>query len=444
MAWPLSAYYHESVERFLCFVIPPRQRILLIQRADRDYRSRLDPAHAVLLDPTAPPGGEAQGDVRSGFSLEGIEGPFDYIVLCDILGFCDDIGSFLRGLTELCQRETRVIVLSHSYLWTPLLRIAEALKLKRPGGLANLLSKRDLVSYMTASGFQWVGYTPALLVPLSLLGLGSLLNWLARCLPFLDWAKLNQFNVFRRMPVVDAARRPSLSVVLTCRDEKENIEPLVQGIPRLCPDQEILFVEGHSVDGTREEIERVSAAHPDRNVRWIPQPGVGQGDAIREGFSRARGEIIILLEADQTSPPEEIRFVYHCLRLDHGEFVQGSRFVYPLSTDAMPRANQFGNAAFAAIMSRLFNQHMTDVLSGIKGIHRVHCQRLLARWGQLGVTDPFGDFELLFGAMRLGLKGVELPVHYGPRSYGKTKTRVLAHGAVLLRMALRAYFLFRR
>jgi hypothetical protein len=444
MDWPLSAYYHESVEQFLSFVIPPKQRVLLFQRTDRDYSRCLDPAHAVIVDPVGEPIIETEWEVRRGLALEGLEGPFDYIVLCDILGFCDDIGTFLRRLTTLCRRETRVIVLSHSYLWNPLLRLAERLDLKRPGGLANLLSKRDLVSYMTASGFQFVSYTGALLVPLRLFGLGPVLNVLARCLPFLGWARLNQFLIFRPMPLVDAARRPSLSVCLTCRDEKENIEPLALEIPRLAPEQELLFVEGHSQDGTREEILRVAAAHPQLGIRLVAQPGEGQGDAIREGFARARGEILILLEADRTSPPEDIRYVYECLRLEQGEFVQGSRFVYPLSTQAMPRLNQLGNAAFAALLGRLFNQHMTDVLSGIKGIQRAHCERLLARWGQLGETDPFGDFELLFGAMRLGLKGVELPIHYRPRSYGRSKTRPFAHGVVLLRMALRAFFLFRR
>ena len=440
----LSTYYHRDIEQYLTFAIPPGQRILVIdQHTGEDNLRVLEPKHGEIVKPSGPADSGCAFPMHESLQLDSVEGTFDYVVLCNVFGFCDDIGSFLSRLSRVCGRDTRVIVLNHRYVWTPLLRMAERLGLKRRGGLANLLSWRDTLSYMTASGFQLVSKTPSLLCPLFLFGLGPVINTLSKFVPLLDWAKVNHFSAFRlgtAWPDADA----SLTVCLTCRNEVNSIEPLVKAMPALTPNQEILFVEGHSTDGTREEILRVIDAYPEKNIRVIGQPGKGQGDAIRVGFSDAKGDIIILLEADMTSPPENISYVYESMRLGRSEFFEGSRFVYPLSAEAMPIMNQIGNTFFAMLFSRLFGQHITDVLSGIKAIHRWNYERLLMRWGTLGVEDPFGDFELLFGAMRLGLKGSELPIHYLPRAHGDTKTRVFFHGWMLVKMSFVAILKFRR
>lgn len=242
--------------------------------------------------------------------------------------------------------------------------------------------------------------------------------------------------------VVDS-RGPSVSVVLTCRDEKDNIEPLVQAIPRLACEQEILFVEGHSIDGTREEIERCIRDYPGHNIRLIGQPGTGQGDAILAGFSHAQGEIVILLEADMTSPPSDVRGVYESIRDGRAAFVEGSRFTKPIPPGAMPFLNRVGNRLFAAWFSLLLGQRFTDVLCGIKGIRKSDFKLLAKGWGQWGTVDPFGDFELLLGAAKLGLVITEVPVSYDPRSYGASKTRPFRHGGILLRIMLFATFRIR-
>ncbi len=444
MSFLLSGYYHKNIRDFLRFVIPPGQNVLLFQRSCVAGMNDLQPKRGVIVQPVGMEKNEGSYEIHEGFLLEGINGPFDYIVLCDIFGFCDDIGTFLSKLGGLCSKDTRVIVLNHRYFYTPFLKLAESLRLIRKGGHETMLSWRDIESYMSASGFQFVSETSSLLCPLFLLGLGPVINLIGRCLPFFDWAKLNHYSTFRPLPATPLDQKASLTVCLTCRDEKECIEPLVKAIPSLTEEQEILFVEGHSIDGTREEIERVQEQYPDRNIRVIGQPGKGQGDAIREGFTNAAGEIIILLESDMTSPPENIKYVYDCLRLRRAEFVEGSRFVYPLSFEAMPFINQVGNWFFSFIFGGLFRQHMTDVLSGIKAIHKSNFKKILSRWDQLGIKDPFGDFELLFGAMRLGLKAAEIPIHYWPRPYGKSKTRAFFHGWILLKMAMAAFRQFRR
>jgi glycosyltransferase involved in cell wall biosynthesis len=183
--------------------------------------------------------------------------------------------------------------------------------------------------------------------------------------------------------------------------------------------------------------------YPEKNIRVISQPGIGQGDAIKEGFSRAMGSIIILLEADMTSPPENIRYVYESMRMRYAEFMEGSRFIYPISRKAMPYLNQIGNWCFSFFFSWLFWRQITDVMSGIKAIRKEDFEKILVRWNSWGIDDPFGDFELLFGAMRLGLKPSEQPIHYHPRIYGSSKTRVFYHGYILTRMALKAFSKFR-
>jgi len=445
MSRSFSDYYHGDVGKYLAFTIPRGQRVLYFGHHRVDNLRALQPSRGVFAHPGYVEVDDAEFETRTGLTTQGIDGPFDCVVLDGVLGGCTDIGVFLGELDRICSPDTRVIVVNHRYLWAPLLRLAERLGLKSPGGLENMLAWADIMNYMTASGFQLVTSRSSMLCPAFLLGIGPVVNMIGKCVPLFDWAKINQFSVYRLVPNESPDERPGLTVCLTCRNEKNCIEPLVKEIPRITDEQEILFVEGHSTDGTREEIERVIQAYPDKNIRVIGQPGKGQGDAIREGFANAKGDIVILLEADLTSPPENIRYVYHCLRKNGAEFLEGSRLVYnPLSYGVMPFVNQAGNWAFALFFRWLFEQHMTDVLSGIKAIHKKNFMKILDGWGRLGIEDPFGDFELLFGAVRLGLKVGELPIHYRKRYYGSTKTRAFYHGWMLLRMSVIAFFMFRR
>jgi glycosyltransferase involved in cell wall biosynthesis len=231
----------------------------------------------------------------------------------------------------------------------------------------------------------------------------------------------------------------SLTVCITVRDERENVEPIVRDLPILTTEQEILFVEGHSRDGTAMEIDRVASAYPTKNVRRITQPGIGQGDAIREGFLAARGECIVLFEGDGTSDPEDIRAFYDALSCGTLDFIEGNRFGFRREPGSMPRLNRIGNWLFAGFLSRAFGLQLSDVLAGIKGIKRSDFLDLCPGWGELGIEDPFGDFELLVGAVRCGLKIGQLPIRYRPRNYGISKTHVVRHGLLLGQMAWRAY-----
>lgn len=444
MAKERYAYYHRSARDFFTFTAPKGQRVLIAGDNCAEDLAALAPSRGVLVVPAGTPVPETPYECHEGFGLEDVEGEFDYIILKYALNAAEDISGFASLLRHHCNADTRIIVHCHNYLWSPILKIAASLGFMESTGLKVMLSPADVNNVMTASGYQHVSSWFAMLFPIFCLGLGPILNLIGRLLPFLDWAKIDQFLIYRQLNDEPPVEGESLTVCITSRDERENIQPLVEAIPTLTENQEILFVEGHSTDGTREEIERMIELYPEKNIRVMGQPGIGQGDATRVGFHDAKGSIIIILESDMTSPPESLSYVYESMRVRAVEFIEGTRFVYPMPHSAMPFFNQMGNWFFAAYFSMLLRQQLTDVLCGIKAIRKSDFEKILSRWDSWGIEDPFGDFELLFGAIRLGLKTGEHPIRYYPRPYGEPKTRVFHHGKILVQMAIHGFARFRR
>lgn len=407
-------YYHERIRQTLKFLIPPKKRVL-------------------FLGPNKP--------IHWASSPKG---KFDYIVLNGVLGTSKDMMHLLANLQKNCTPSTRLIVYQHNFLWQGILSILEGLKLKRKEGIQNWLSINDLKAYLEGAGYEATRMFRRTLCPAYLGGIGETINKVAAILPVFDFLKLDQFIVARPDPAFFSGDKPkSLTICLTVRNEKGNVEGIVKSLPKVCKNQEILFVEGHSSDGTREEIERVIKHYPNKNIRVMGQPGSGQGDAIRVGFKEAKGDVVILYEGDGTSDPGDIKYFYEAIAEGRFEFIEGSRFVYPLDSKSMPVSKQLGNIFFAKWFSFFLGQTSTDVLSGIKAIKKADYETLFDHWGFLGLDDPFGDFELLFGAARMGLKFGEIPMRYYPRNYGKPHSKLFVHGPLLLMMALKGYWTFR-
>ena len=265
-----------------------------------------------------------------------------------------------------------------------------------------------------------------------------------------------------RVKPVGVAQPLSVSVVVPARNERGNIEPLLHRVPAMGPADELIFVEGHSSDGTWEEIQRVAAAFPHLRIRTFQQRGKGKGDAVRLGFAEARGDVLMILDADLSSgqggrcwgfaeargdvlmildadlsaPPEALPKFYRAIADGTGEFINGSRLVYPMEKRAMRFANMVGNKFFAAAFSFLLRQPLKDTLCGTKVLRRAHYEAIARDRSYFGDFDPFGDFDLIFGAARQGLRIVELPVHYCERVYGETNIQRWVHGWLLLRMTL--------
>lgn len=365
---------------------------------------------------------------------------YDYIILNGNLGYTNDVMQVLQSAYKASKPTSRLIIYQHNHLWQWILWFIESLGLKRKEGVQNWLSINDVSLYMSAAGFEKTRVFRRTIFPASLFGVGRIINLIFAILPILDFWKLDQYIIGR--PITDR-RLNSLTICITVKNEKGNIEPIANFIPKIANNQEILFIEGHSTDGTRDEVKRVIKKYPKQNIRLIKQSGNGQGDAIKLGFSKAKGDVILLYEGDGTSDPRDLNYFYNALAEGRFEFVEGSRFVYPLDNKSMPAANKLGNMFFAKWFSFFLNQRATDVLSGIKGLLKEDFDLINKSWGFLGFNDPFGDFELLYGAVKNGLKIGEIPMRYYPRKYGKSKTNVLKHGTYLLKMALSGYLKFR-
>jgi glycosyltransferase involved in cell wall biosynthesis len=229
---------------------------------------------------------------------------------------------------------------------------------------------------------------------------------------------------------------PTCTVVIPARNERGNVRDAVARMPALGRHTEVVFVEGHSSDGTYEEIEAVVAEHPELDLKVVRQDGKGKGDAVRKGFELASGDVLMILDADLTVPPEDLTKFWAALVEERGEFINGSRLVYPMEDNAMRLANVAGNKVFSLIFSWILGERVTDTLCGTKVLWARDYQRIAANRKMFGDFDPFGDFDLLFGAAHLGLKIREVPVRYRERTYGTTNIDRWRHGVLLARMAV--------
>ncbi|MBI5905610.1 MAG: glycosyltransferase family 2 protein, partial [Deltaproteobacteria bacterium] len=337
----------------------------------------------------------------------------------------------------VCHPRTRVILTYFNYLWGPVLWAGERLGIKRPQPDQNWLSLADLQNLLSLAGFQTVSMGYKVLLPVRVPLLSSLCNRVLANLPLLRKLCLVETLIARPAPVPVPEEALSCSVVVPARNERGNVESAVRRIPPMGRHTEIVFVEGNSRDGTAEEIERVIAACPDRDVKIVRQgSGVGKGDAVRKGFAAATGDVLMILDADLTVPPEELPKFLATLCSGRAEFVHGSRLVYPMEKQAMRFLNTLGNKFFSLAFTWLLDQRFKDTLCGTKVLLRRDYERIAAGRSYFGDFDPFGDFDLIFGAAKLDLKILEIPIRYRERTYGTTQISRFRHGWLLLRMCL--------
>ncbi len=445
-----NRYFYEADHTYMRFLIPAGGRVLEIGCGDGQLLAALKPSRAVGVDISAEmirvarekhPGFELHvANAEDPSALAKIEGPFDYIVVSDTVGLIEDCQTLFEILHRCAGPDTRLIVAYYSHLWDPVLRVAEMLRLKMPQVPQNNLPTADIANLLQLANYEIVRREWRQLIPRRLLGLGSLINRYIAPLPGIRRLALRNYVVAR--PVAEKqkpAKLPSVSVIVPCRNERGNIEQAVTRLPAFAPDIEIVFVEGHSKDNTFEECLRVQAAYPQHDIKIMRQDGKGKGDAVRKGFAAARGDILMILDADLTVPPETLGKFYDALASGRGEFINGTRLVYPMEREAMRFLNNIANHAFAIMFSYLLNQRFTDTLCGTKVLWARDYKRVEANRHYFGDFDPFGDYDLIFGAVKLNLKIVEVPIRYDARRYGETQISRFTHGWLLARMVLFAW-----
>ncbi len=443
-----NTFYYEDHWRYLRFLVGEGRSVLDLSCGTGRLLEALAPARGVGVDLSGEmvriarenhPGFTFhEGDIEDPKFMKTLEGFFDVIILSDTIGFLEDCETTLAGLHSLCTRDTRIILSYYSKAWEPVLKLTDMLGLKIPQKEQNWLSTRDLEGLLNLTDFDVVKKEWRQLMPKPLLGLGRLINRSLGLLPGVRRLCLRNYLVARSL---NYAEQPGLSasVLIPCRNECGNIEAAVQRLPRFCDDLEILFVEGSSEDGTWREIERVIAAYPDLDIKAVQQDGSGKGDAVRKGFAQARGEVLMILDADLTVPPEDMPKFYHALVSGKGEFVNGTRLVYPMENQAMRTLNYVANHLFSLAFSWLLNQRFTDTLCGTKVLTKTNYEKIATDRDYFGEFDPFGDFDLIFGAAKQNLKVVELPIRYAGRTYGETQISRFRHGLLLVRMVVFAF-----
>ena len=358
------------------------------------------------------------------------------VVLDAALTHVDDVYSALDGVAKMWDAETRLINVSYNRLWRPFVKGSRRLS-RTKGVPENWIPPDEIENQLEQTGFEIVERRTAVILPVPIPIVGGLINrWLAPLPIFRLFCVYN--IVVARPQKMSRPSDPSVSVVIAARNEEGNIEPLVDRIPQLASRQEIIFVEGGSSDGTWGAIQQVIANNrsPFTKIKAFKQTGKGKGDAVRLGFAQASGDILIILDADISVPPEELTRFIDLLRRNACEFANGSRLVYPMEKQAMQFLNLIGNRLFGVAFTFLLGQPVRDTLCGTKALWATDYQRIAAQRSYFGEFDPFGDFDLLFGASRLHLKIRDVPVHYKERVYGSTNISRFRHGVLLLRMTM--------
>jgi hypothetical protein len=349
-----------------------------------------------------------------------------------------DIQGLLEAVRPSLQRRGRVVVAVYNWYFAWLFRLADRLGLRQGPPLVTFITQGDLEQLARLAGFALVRLRPVAYVPWHFFGIGSLLNVVMPAVPGLRWLSLVTVAVLR--PVVEAERiRPSLSIVIPARNERGNIEDALKRMPDFGAATEVIFVEGHSSDGTWEEIQRVTSAWDGTGglrVRAFQQVGKGKADAVRLGFGEATGDVLTILDADLTMPPERLTRFYAAYCEGAADFVNGTRLVYPMEGEAMRFLNRLGNVFFARLLSFVLDVRLGDSLCGTKLVSRRDYERFVRWRSDFGDFDPFGDFELLFPAAVLGTGIIDIPVYYRARTYGTTNIRRFRDGAILFRMSM--------
>jgi hypothetical protein len=340
----------------------------------------------------------------------------------------------LEQVAKVCHAGTRVVVNNYSRLWEVPLSTAAGLGIARPRLLQNWLTNEDVANLFHLAGFEVVRRWPEVIWPIPTPGLATVANrYLSKVWPFRLLALTNMMVARPRR--VAAAGKPGLvSVIVPARNESGNIDQIFARTPEMGAGTELVFIEGHSKDDTYEAIERAIAAHPERRARLARQEGIGKGDAVRLGFRLATGEVLMILDADLTVPPEDLPRFVAALRDNEAEFVNGVRLVYPMEKHAMRFFNLIGNKFFSLAFSWMLGQPLKDTLCGTKVLSKANYERIAVNRQYFGDFDPFGDFDLLFGAARLSLRIVDMPIRYRERTYGTTNIQRWRHGWLLLRM----------
>ncbi len=440
-----NEYFYDCLKRVLAFVVEPGKRVLEVRCETGHFLASVVPAYGVGVEISEAMVGYARLQhpelhfVKSEPEDLDLHEEFDYILFNHIFDTVDILSAFER-IRQHCTSDTQLIVINYNHLWQPILQLASAMGLRSKFVEPNWISENDIRGFLRLAGFRPVRKHRLVLFPKWLPLLSFLMNNVLARLPGLRRLCLMQIMVARPLPEPKNVGDLTVSVIVPCRNERGNVQPAVERIPAMGKHTEILFCDDKSTDGTADEVRRMQALHPEKNIHLIEGPGICKAENVWTGFRAARGDVLMILDADLTVMPEELPMFLRALASRRGDFVNGSRLIYPMQQNAMKFANEIGNKFFGQLFSFLLDQRIKDTLCGTKVLWRKDWIRMEKNLGSWGIKDLWGDYELLFGTSKLHLEIVEVPVHYQERIHGITKmTRVFSNGLRMLRICWHAW-----
>lgn len=436
-----NSFYYNNVESFLTFLIPPGASVLHAGADSSSLLTTLAPTRGLGIHPSERTVAQIRS-TRDALSfrradLVDITETFDYVVFSDILGHVNDVETVLTEASQCIPWNGRIVVTQYSALWEPILDFASKIGLRMPRVVQSWLSGGDLENFARLAGLETVRRGTRVLAPFYIPLVSTFFNkYLGNIFPFTRLG-LYHYLVFRKQNARTSTPKPTLSIVVPARNEAGMIDTILRDLTALDCMTELIFVEGHSSDKTYEAIERaVSGYKGDKKILYTKQSGKGKGDAVRKGFDMATSDIITIFDADMTVPAADMPKFYRAIVDNRGDFINGSRLVYPLEKQSMRFLNFLGNKFFSLAFSWLLATRVKDTLCGTKMLWREDYEAIQAGRAFFGDFDPFGDFDLLFGAAKLNRKIIDLPVHYGERTYGTTNIQRWRHGWLLLKMVV--------
>lgn len=438
-----NSYYHTRVQDFYTFIVPRQATALILNCRNGYLFDAIKPVFGVGVDHDAQERAQAQNkfpEFKFHSYLNEIDSQhaFDYILLPLSTMEADDIQEQLEALKKFSHDGTRIVVDTYSHLWEPVLWLLQKMGLRRPTMFKHWISHKDMMNFLHLAGYEPISAGRHTLLPFYIPLISAFCNKILVHVPLISHLCLHQWIIARPQPQPKKTQDFSVSVIIPCKNERGNIQAAVERTPKMGAYTELIFIDGHSRDNTFEEMQRVAREYPEKNIRVLVQDGKGKGDAVRKGFAHATGDVLMILDADLTMPPEELPKFFNALISSKGEFINGSRLVYGMENEAMRFLNLLANFFFGTLFSWLLNQKVKDTLCGTKVLYKKDYEAIVRNRAFFGDFDPFGDFDLLFGAAKLNLKIIDMPIHYKNRTYGTTQIRRFYHGWILLGMSLLA------
>jgi SAM-dependent methyltransferase len=440
-----NLYYYKDLEKFFIFSTISQSSVLEIGSGSGHLLKAVDPSYGFGIDENP----LAIENSRERFpdlkfmeqQVEDFQPPkkFEYILMANTISYIEDIQKSLHSTKKACQANSRLVMTFHNPAWEPILKFATFIGQRMPLLNLNWLSLEDVENLLNLAGFEVIYHGKRLIFPKRVPLISYFLNRVLAPLPIINKFCLCEYVIARLRPqeadIQAQIRQKTCSVIIPARNEAGNIEACVTRMPNLGHHTEIIFIEGHSKDNTWEEIQRVQKKYGDRwDIKIAQQSGKGKGDAVRQGFDLASGDVFIILDSDLTVKPEDLVYFFEAIASGQCEFANGCRLIYPLSDTTMPWLNRMANRFFAWLLSYLLNTKIKDSLCGTKAISKENYQRIAENRSYFGDFDPFGDFDLLFGSAKLRLKINDIPVRYMPRTYGSSNIQHFKEGLVLLKM----------